>query len=310
MRRSLTLLALGAFVLVAPTALAQSADAKENAKAAYARGLRAHDAGDFRSAAAAFAEADSYAPSAAALMAALDDAVQADDPVLGAELLDRSSRETPTPALAASIANAKKKLGGRAGKVRVDCPVGAKCATTIDGRSAEGPRWVLPGSHVVVVRMNDQPRERVVEVRAGETVVVAPDASMPPSPAPTPAPAPAPAPPPTPAPPPSSSGLSPTIVYVGAGLTVALGGAAVVTGLLAGGKHADFVNAHCDAGPAQGCTGLKDDGERFVHITNGLLVGTAVTAVATTVIALAFTNWKGEAAERAARAPGGLRFEF
>src|SRR5690606_20443007 len=116
-----------------------------------------------------------YAPSPVALMAALDAAVLADDPVLGAELLERSGRAPATPPLTASIDAARAKLGGRAGTVPIACPPGATCASTIDGRAvSSGASWVSVGRHTLIVRVDDIAREHVVDVRAGETVVLSP----------------------------------------------------------------------------------------------------------------------------------------
>lgn len=316
-RRLPTLVAL-ALVLTAASAEADSTDAdRARAKEAYARGVRAHDAGDLRAAAAAFAEADALAPSPVALMAALDAAVDADDPVLGAELLERSTREPPTPAFSASIAAARAKLGGRAGKVRIACPASATCASTVDGRAlnGDGPAWVSVGRHTVVVRVDGDPREHVVDVRAGETFVLSP---MEAKPAPLPAPAPESAPAPAAVPPPSGgepspaprSGLSPVAFFVGAAVTVGFGAGAAVTGLLAKGKYDDFVAKKCDQGPAPGCAALQDDGEPLVVATNVLLAGAAVSAIATAVIGAAFTDWGAprEARSGAARPPTAPRF--
>ncbi|MBX3199209.1 MAG: hypothetical protein KF894_13845 [Labilithrix sp.] len=294
--RVLSALVALASVLTVASAAADATDAdRTRAKEAYARGVRAHDAGDLRAAAVAFAEADALAPSPVALMAALDAAVDADDPVLGAELLERSAREPPTPALSASIDAARAKLGGRAGRVRIACPASATCASTLDDRTltGDGPTWVSVGRHTVVVRVDGEPREHVVDVRAGETFVLSPMEAKPPAPAPesvSPRPV---APPrsddePRPAP---RSGLSPVAFFVGAAVTVGFGAGAAVAGLLAKGKHDDFVAKRCDEGPAPGCTALQDAGEPLVLATNVLLVGSAVSAVATAIVGAAFTDW-------------------
>ncbi|MBX3210817.1 MAG: hypothetical protein KF850_02155 [Labilithrix sp.] len=304
-----------ASVLTAASAEADSTDAdRARAKEAYARGVRAHDAGDLRAAAFAFAEADALAPSAVALMAALDAAVDADDPVLGADLLERSAREPPGPALSASIDAARAKLGGRAGRVRIACPASATCTSTLDDRTltGDGPAWVSVGRHSVVVRVDGEPREHVVDVRAGETFVLSPMEAKQPAPAPESAP-PGPAAPPRPAAPPQSggepsstprSGLSPIAFFVGAAVTVGFGAGAAVTGLLAKGKHDDFVAKRCDEGPAPGCTALQDAGEPLVVATNVLLAGAAVSAIATAVVGVAFTDW---GAPSEARGGGGAR---
>jgi hypothetical protein len=304
------LIALALALVTAVAHAAPPVDTKHRAKAAYARGLRAHASGDFQGAATAFAEADALAPSPVALMAALDEATLCDDPVLGAELLERSARAEPTPALSASVEAARRKLGGRAGKLRVACPASATCRTTIDGRSAEGSTWVAVGRHTVVVRVDDAPpREQVVEVRGGETFVVsplAPDAPDAPPPIP---PAPPPGAPQASAnvalvtPPPSVARISPVVVFVGAAATAVLGAGAAAGGILLGKAHDDFVADRCPEGPGPRCATLQAKGEQLVIATNVLLVGTVVAAVVTTVIAVAFTDWDADSRDRRGR-PG------
>src|SRR5687767_10529928 len=116
----LSSLLLTSAVLLATTgafAQAPSADARARAKEAYDRGVEAHNKGDMHKAAQEFARADALAPSGVALQAALDAAIEADDPALGGELLERSTREKPSGQLAASVSQAKTKFAGRAGRV-------------------------------------------------------------------------------------------------------------------------------------------------------------------------------------------------
>jgi hypothetical protein len=284
---------------------------KTLAKEAYDRGMQAHARGDFKRAAEDFARADALAPSPVALQAALDAAVDADDPVLGAELLERSKRETPTGALVPSIAAATKKLGGRAGRVRVKCPSGARCASQLDGAPFEPARgiWMRPGPHTLVMDVDGTPDTRSVEVRAGEQLEVVPARAAAPLPATAP-PAASGASPQAPAGAPREAlpatearakPLPPIVFFVGAGVTVVLAGAATFYGLTAKSKHDDFVGAACNVVVTGSCQGLKDDGESAQSFANIGFVGTAVAGVATVVIGALFTDWSHAA--KTGRAP-------
>jgi hypothetical protein len=110
-RRLSRVFVVAALLTVATTAVAAPNKA---AREAYARGLAAHAHGDLALAAREFARADELAPNAVALQAALDAAVEANDSTLGNELLERSKREPPSPALATSIAAAHAKFRDRA----------------------------------------------------------------------------------------------------------------------------------------------------------------------------------------------------
>jgi hypothetical protein len=163
-------------VCVSGVAFAQapSADARARAKEAYDRGVDAHNKGDMQRAAHEFAKADALAPSAVALQAALDAAIEADDPALGGELLERSTREKPSGQLAASVGQAKTKFAGRAGRVRVSCPSGSTCLETIDGAPMETtkPAWSRTGQHTVVVQVDGDPQTKLVRVEADQIVEV------------------------------------------------------------------------------------------------------------------------------------------
>ncbi len=305
MRRTFITIALSSvLVLGASTAHAQDT---AHAKEAYDRGVAAHERSDFTSAAREFALADSLAPSPVALQAALDAAVDADDPVIGGELLERSKRLTPplNPKVAQSIEAARKKLGGRAGRVRVTCPAGTSCTAAIDGRSfdTKNPTWVVTGPHTVVVQLEGDTQSKGVDVKAGEVVEVAPvkkaaTAAAPEAPLPAAVPVRAPPPaPPQPRTPDDTTtprtGLPPWAVLIGAGATVVIGGGAAYFMVQTRSTHDDFVSAGCERGPAAGCNSLKDDGDAQQRTANLALGLSAVLAVATVVIAVGFTDWSG-----------------
>ena len=285
----LSSLLLTSAVLLATTgafAQAPSADARARAKEAYDRGVEAHNKGDMHKAAQEFARADSLAPSAVALQAAIDAAIEADDPALGAELVERSAREKPTGQLAASVHQAKTKFAGRAGRVRVSCPAGSTCLATMDGAPMETtkPAWSRTGQHTVVVQVDGEPETKLVRVEADQIVEVVgtkkektveggqgvevPKKRR------------------------FEDGLPPVFFYGGVGLTVILAGATTYFALATSNKHDEFENLGCPRANVNGCSDAKDEGESSQTSTNIGIVLTGVAAVATVVVGVAFTNWK------------------
>jgi hypothetical protein len=312
--------------------VAAAAHADETAKSAYEEGLRAHKAGDFAGAAAAFARADAIAPNDVALKAALDAAVRADDPVLGGELIDRAQGRSLGSAAQASLAAATAKLAHRSGFLVVDCIGG--CTATVDGKDVglRHPLRTTLGQHVVVAHF---PGARDVTVNAAvnadetsslhfgppappEPPPTAPPPTAPPTAPPPTAPPPT-APPPT-APPPTAPpplaapvapapaaaearGLPPFVFFIGLGVTGALGLGAVLSGVTTKGLHDDFVAADCGARANTGCATLSDDGSSAQLRTNVLGAVTGVVGVASLVVGIFFTRWRAAPA-RIAPGPG------
>lgn len=285
-------LLLASALLLATTgawAQAPSADARARAKEAYDRGVDAHNKGDMHKAAQEFARADSLAPSAVALQAALDASIEADDPALGSELLERSSREKPSGQLAASVNQAKTKFAGRAGRVRISCPADATCLATIDGAPMETtkPAWARTGQHTVVVQVDRDSQTKLVRVEADQIVEVAGTKTANPTTVNEP---------PGPVPEPKKKrfedGLPPVFFYGGVGLTVLLAGATTYFAISTASKHDEFKNLGCANANITGCDDLKDEGEGSQTSTNAGIVLTGVAAVATIVVGIAFTNWK------------------
>jgi hypothetical protein len=280
---------------MASSASAEPSD-KARAREAYDRGLDAHKRGDLQKAAEEFASADSLEPSAVALQAALDAAIEADDAPLGVELLERSKREPAPPGLASSITAAHLKWSGRTGRLRVSCPKGASCAAMVDERPVDVDKvvWARTGQHRVVVHVDggdaqtklvDLNADQVVEVmptKGGRTAVarVAPADPEPLSEPSTEASTPA-------------GGLSPLVFYTGVGLTLVLAGVTTYFAIDTSSKHASFEDAGCGRADVARCTELKNDGERSQQATNIGLALTAVSGVATAIVGVALTNWKG-----------------
>ncbi|MBX3191278.1 MAG: hypothetical protein KF819_30050 [Labilithrix sp.] len=295
--------AIAIAILLAP-AIAGAQTEKARAKEAYDRGVVAHKRGDFAAAAKAFAEADAIAPSDVALQAGLDAAVDADDPVIGSELIERSARGPISGTLKPSVEAAKQKLGGRAGRVRVECPASSHCTATIDGATLDTkkPAWSRVGPHTVVVSVDGEPQSRSVDVKPDQIAVVVgtpksaePATVTPHAPAAPAAPAEqAPAGEAPIAPRPARDKLPPIVFFAGIGATVVAGAAATFFMLKTKSKHDEFVALGCESAGLAGCGVLKNDGESSQTVANVAIGATALFAVATVVIGAVFTDWEGK----------------
>lgn len=285
------LVTLAAFTF-STSAMAAPAD-KEQARAAYDRGVEAHKRGDMHKAAEEFALADSFAPAAVALRAALDAAIEADDPPLMAELVERSKRETQPRDVATRVKEANAKIKGRAGRVHIVCPKGSSCLARIDEHPAEIDKvvWAHTGQRTVIVQVDGEPQTKLIEVGPDQVVEVAPTKGAP-------------------AAEPSheehstgmvaapsegsrlSRGLPPIYFYAGVGLTTVLAGMTAVFALGASSKHGDFEDAGCTKAAYASCAQLKSDGEGAQTRTNVGLVLTLLSGAATTVVGVKFTDWR------------------
>jgi len=275
----------------------------ERAKEAYDRAVVAHKRGDYQRAAQELADADALAPNDVALAAALDAAIDADDPALGAELLDRARRAEPAGGhLAGSIAAARRKLDGRAGRIAVSCPGASTCRATLDGKPmpTKKPTWTRIGTHTVVVTLDGESQTKVVEIRPnqGESLIVtrtsgsaATFASAPLADTP-------------PAPPPrtfdatrgdAARPLPPWVFWVGVAATGAAAVGSTALMLSADAAHGEFEDAGCARAPESGCVALREDGEAAQSRANVMIGVTAAFALATVVIGAAFTDWSGGA---------------
>ncbi len=274
--------ALGMFWSIAAHAAPDLARARD----AYDRGVRAHAAADYGAAARAFAEADALAPTPASLEAALEAAMRADDAVLGVEVLDRAEgRGDVDASLLRTIDAARRRFGGRTGKIRVQCTGSERCLFAVDGRASDGSRpfVAIVGTHSIVIQQGEGRVERLVEVRADAVTVVGMSSGAAPPPE-TPRSAPI-----------SRSGLSPTWFFVALGATALVGGATVFSGIDAADQHDAFVTAGCAPGAtgpkAATCAARSEDGSSATLRTNLLLGATAVLAVGTAALGVVFVRW-------------------
>lgn len=329
-------LLFGFFTATALLASTSWADVdRDGARRAYDRGVKAYAKHDAATAAREFALADELAPSPVALRAALDAAIEADDPVLGSELVERASRAPSPPELSASVEKAKRAFSKRVGRVVLHCGEGRTCDGTVDGAPLVPgkPRIVRIGEHQVRLRSGATEESSRVTVAGDELVEVhlSAAAGMPPvvpkpaePAAPTPAAAPAPTaalpptstpPPPVgavsapaskaapaPAPPsaePSRKPLPRVVVAIGGGLTVVAGAVAIASAVDVSGKHGDFVSLGCASVVSNECTSLASSGKSAETRTNVMLGVTGGLAVVTAVVAFTLVDWGGHESGKA-----------
>jgi hypothetical protein len=275
-----------------------AADGNPEAREAYDRGTAAHHRKDFAEAATDFALADALSPSDVALRAALDDAVLADDPALGMALVERSGRAPVQGALSETVAIARERFRGRAGRVAIHCPPSHRCLATLDGHTVDTAKaaWATSGQHTLLVQVDDAAQPRLIEIKPDETLDVTPalgPTSTPPVDAvPVPALVPLPAAPQTVPPVVEGrrTGLSPVWFWLGTGATALSGGATLASGLDTLSKHQSFVDARCPVAGSSACNTLSTSGTSAQTRTDVLVGVTAAVGVATVVVLL-FTRW-------------------
>lgn len=312
-RLASVLLMVAAAWASSPAAVAQQLDPEKVKLAAeeYDAGRRAYKSGDYERAAAHFENAFRDAPNAAALRMAIWSRKQAGDLARSATLCVRAQAlypdDEPTMDMAQRVLReTAKKLQ----KVTVDCE--PACTLVLDGRvvrddaTARQVIFAAPGPHTLVAGWGKQRSEsQQLEAQEGGDTTMRFEA--PPEP---------PAPPPKPAPAAQAAsdanrdkgveskaeGLSPVFFWVGTGVTAALVGATVWSGLdTRSNPGPDAVREAC-VGLGESCPTYQD-GLSHERRTNYLLAGSVVAGVATGVVGLFFTDWSSNPApERAAKA--------
>ena len=300
-----------------------SAQQRQAAAEAYDRGTAAYLSRDYVAAARWFETAHRMAPAAPALLQAVRANQRADNTLRASNLALRLQIQYGQERSAARIAEPIVAAANRA-YVRVDVTCD-RCAVDLDGTLQEWTSFYLEpgGDHVVGAHFETgDAQAQHVTGAAGSQKALSFTAPPPPPPEADP--------PPTgsrgwpaaalrrreaaaaaggatvPAdddgqtteretpPPPESSGLSPVLFIVSAGLTVAAGGVLVWSGL--------DTNAGVDEYEASPTQEALDAGQGKELRTNVLIAGTAVLGATTLVFAL-LTNWggRGEARSDAAR---------
>jgi tetratricopeptide (TPR) repeat protein len=285
--RLVLLATLGAVVAAAPqTSFAEgptvSKEDKKRAGARFREGEALFQKHAYAEAAEAFEEAYRIAPHPSVLWNVVNAAVLAGQNARAATLCARLVAEAGDDKLRE---DARQKLAELRQKVAKLVVGGAKPdKLELDGKPAQaGEQYVEPGDHVIEATFGDKKQRRKLMLVPGSSERILLDAPAPDE-AKT-AKAPSPPPPPPPEKPASGKPLSSTWVYVGAGLTVALGGVATWSGLdtLSARKAYDDDPNHTTAD--------LDAGKSKQTRTNILLASTAVVGLATVGIAVFATNW-------------------
>lgn len=291
------------FALGWPAPAAADDTATAAAKASYERGLAEHAAGRLASAARAFAEADAAVPSNEAIEAALDDAVAADDPVLGMTLVARAETRSLDARAARARDAARRAFERRVGALVVVCTGASTCTVRVDDGPAmvpAGPVLVGVGVHAVTVSHVGRTTTTRVDVSPGASVRVVVDVPEPGASAPVRRV--------------ESDPVRPgrVVVVVGLGVTAALGVATAISAADLFGKRSEFVDGACavdapaTATPLAECGRLADEG-RAANVRTGLLLGGTLLAGATTLVTeLFFVPKRGEPRLSAAISPTSL----
>jgi hypothetical protein len=296
-RRSSSRHGAAAIAVAAFTSLTSPARADDvvAARAAYAEGTRAYDAGDPSTAAEHFARADRLAPNPAALEAALRAALRADDPVLGMDLVRRAKGREIEGTAAELVEQARAEFQQRVGKLVIVC---APCRSiTLDGKPAETGRmrWVGSGPHLVELDWGEGSERRLVTVAAGKTVRFtpsrderaadaavgdeAPSAEAPAKPRSTATT--------TPHAPPPIRGLSTGWFWATAAVGGALGAAAIASAVDTADRHEAYVAAPTLQAAA--------DGKAAQTRTHVLLGFTGAAAVSAAVMGIVAVRWRDPA---------------
>jgi hypothetical protein len=281
-----SIMLLVSVVFAARDAVAQDADPLSAAEAAYDAATQAHAAGDFARAARLFATADELAPNPVALETALQEALRAELPALAMELVRRSARETSvSPSLAEAVALARDRYVSRVGFLEVRC---GGCAVTLDDAPVAPGRALVveTGARRVKIDAGGRVEQKIVEVAAGQTVVVEP------TPDPTP---PRPARPATRAPDEPRrelEGIHPAWITMGLVGTAGFGGAtiALYVDALSIEDELETKRRNHDTQGADELIARGKDAELRTYVVGGLCAGSALATAAVAVFAI---DWNG-----------------
>jgi hypothetical protein len=278
-------------------AAAATATPQQQAARSFDAGVAAFQRADYPAAARAFLQADDLAPSAEALTNAIAAARRANDHLLVVQASKRAiAREPEASELAASAREALVQAERHVSRLELACKTAAPCSLTLDEAAVEaGTHHVLPGLHAVVASTADGQRaERRFETAPGSTYQLAlePIAEKRPE---------APRPPPRQAAPNverSSKPLPPVAFWVGVGVTGALAGVTVWSGL-------DVVKQRDDL-PANPSLQQADEDADRIRRTDVLLLASVVVAAVTTYAGVALVDW--DSGRASAARPLGFSF--
>jgi hypothetical protein len=291
---------LTAFLVFTNAAYAQESADVQAAARAYEQGQLAQLQNDYAGAARLFEIAHRAAPAAAAIRSAIRNHRAAGALPRAATLsvvaAESYADDAETSELTASVlAEAGTTLG------RLDVSCAESCSVSVDGHlvtledGREFSVYVLPGAHDLVARFSTGEQTSSFEISAGAAAtrsLEAPIAEVEPETINTELPVES---EPMLPPEPESSGLSPVITYLGAGVTVALAGVFVWSLVDTGSASDDY-----QANPTR--VGF-DDGRGRVLRTGILGAAAGAAGVATLIIAIAATNWDSDDDEDRASMP-------
>jgi hypothetical protein len=307
--RYLTSVALAALLLAPAVASAQDQPTPAQIRAAaeaFDRGREAYKAEQYQEAAEQFERADANAPSVTALELAIRSRDRAGNSDRAATLASLALTRHPENAALTTLANevldrAKPGLF----ELKVTCA--EPCELVADSKIVHGARaterivYLLPGSHTVVAdfgegRTTSQSFE-AVETNVGEVTFELPVQPVEADPAPESVD-------PDPDPPPThdqgtkekANGWSPTVFWVGAGLTALAGGVTIWSGVdTINNPGAERVRNECSDEDCQ----LYKDGVAKQTRTNVLIGVTGALGLATILVGALATDWSGAPKEEA-----------
>ncbi|HVY49070.1 MAG TPA: hypothetical protein VHB21_24440, partial [Minicystis sp.] len=247
---------------------------------------------DYAAAAREFALADELLPNPTALRQGLKDAIEAGDAPLAMTLADRAEKRGGSEAeLAKLVAAARAACGPRVGRLVLKCT--GTCQAELDGKptGVNLPIWVDAGEHAVTFRIEGRVEQATAHVSAGSDVAVSP-----PPPAASPAPTPVVAAAPAPA---RRDGLSPAWFVAAAGVTTAVAGATIASGVDTLSKHDAYERDTSQVA-------LKQAGQSAQTRTNVLLAVTGAAAAGTAALGLFGVRWSSGGGDAGARGASAL----
>ena len=267
-------------------------DPRVGAREAYARGGAAHDRGDHETAAREFARADELVPSNAAIEAALDAAVLSRDIKLCLSIIARAEARPLDERASHALAQAKRAMAPLTGTIVVVCAGAQQCTVALDGDpsvDARRPIAAARGAHHLRVERDGRVQLANIELPSEREATVAESTPAPPPAWQAPvAQEPVAA---KPATTPTAGGYRVASLVTG-GLSLAVGGITLWSGLDTLDTHRAFDAAHCGPGAAAGtvpgadCGALADSGQSAQLRTNVLLVSSLTLALAAVAIEL------------------------
>jgi len=304
-----------AFVLgratLASAADSPSVDDVKAAESDFNHGREAYKAGSYNEAADYFESADTHAPNDRVLELAINARDRAGHLDRAATLSELAITRYPSSDRLRKVAEPLlERAHTELLAVTVDC---TDACTLLDGErivhgdaAAHRVVYLSPGDHTIRAGWSaDRTDSKPVTGKAGDTVSI--QFTAPPLPKVEEA-----APLAGPTNPVTDNGptvspkpLPPVVFWSGLGATVALGAITTWSGVdTLNNPGKDKVRAECNPTPKSDCQSLYDEGRNHQTRTNVLIGATSVVGVATAVIGLFFTNWKGHASGDASAETG------